>query len=305
MADEFFYKFNASSPEVGPIDSKTLKQLAGSGAIQSESLLRRGTGEWVAASSVKGLFPDGTASAPTAAPVQPPAAVPLSAPPTAMPVSPPEAVPVAPPAAAPGGLNLPNLGEAKPADAPAGLDSLVVAPKKPGGKPAKKSAPAAKKAAPPAAAPAMPNVEAPKTETAAPDPFGSPGQPQPNPFASDPNPRRDRGSRGKKTGGFGSVLNSDVVITPTVIKVLFYLCVFFILLGTILGCGYFIFMAVMSGSALLIGLAMAYCLFVAVFSFLYIVMARVMAEVVMVFFQINDNVRDIRDLMEERQGVVQ
>ncbi|MBI1249495.1 DUF4282 domain-containing protein [bacterium] len=329
MADEFFYKFNASSPEVGPIDSKTLKQLAGSGAIQQESMLRRGTGDWVVASSVKGLFPDSAVptapptaapvATPTAAPLQPPAAAPVSTPPTATPVSPasavPEAVPVAPAAAAPGGLNLPNLGDVKPAEAPAGLDSLVVAPKKPGGKSSKKPAPVAKKPAPPAAAPVAPNIEAPKVESPkaeapkaeanAPDPFGSPGPAQPNPFASDPSPRRDRGSRGKKTGGFGSLLNFDVVITPTVIKVLFYIAVFLIMLGWIGMSGVVVVSALFSGDLTVILFAVGYSVGMLIFAFLYVVLARVWAEVVMVFFQINDNVRDIRDLMEERDGVVQ
>jgi len=355
MADEFFYKFNPDAPEVGPIDSKTLKQLAGSGAIQPESLLRRGTGEWVTASTVKGLFPgSGAASPPEAVPVAPPEAKPVSpapiaAPITGAPASPPEAIPVAPPAAdAGGGMSFPDLSQPKAAaDVPAGLDSLVVAPKKPGGKPAKKgNAPAAKK---PAAAPVAPKVEAPKIETpsvAAPKneapkieipkvaspkaeapkveapkvdapkaaPAAAPAVAAPaatkpgggatNPYASDP-PAGRAAPRRKGRGGLGSLFNFDVLIAPTVIKILFFLISALLFLGFLGYAGITVVSAVLAGDVVAIAIAAGGIAVMLIFTLIYIVILRVMAEVALTFFNINDNVRDMRDMMAEQQGTIE
>lgn len=341
MADEFFYKFNPDAPEVGPIDSKTLKQLASSGAIQPESLLRRGTGEWVTASTVKGLFASGNAaSPPEAIPVAVPQAKPVTAAPIAAPVTssaPPEAIPVAPPAADTGGMSFPDLTQPKPAaDVPAGLDSLVVAPKKAGAKPAKKgSAPAAKKAAPAPAASKIeapkvdvpkveipkvetPKVEAPKAEApkidlpktgpaAAPaavvPPASKSGSGAINPYASDPSAGRTMPRR-KGTGGIGSLFNFDVLIAPTVIKVLFFLVSGLMFLGYMGYAGFFLITAIMSGEVLAIGIAAFAALFMLVFTLIYVVIFRVMAEVALTFFTINDNVRDMRDMMADRQGMI-
>lgn len=325
MADEFFYKFNPDAPEVGPIDSKTLKQLAGSGAIQPESLLRRGTGDWVTASTVKGLFPGGAAaSPPEATPVAPPEAkpagpVPIAAPitaPPATPASPPEAIPVAPPAAdAGGGMGFPDLAQSKPAaDVPAGLDSLVVAPKKPGGKPAKKgSAPAAKKAAPAPAAPKVeapkvdaPKVEAPKVEAPKAEPAAAPAvaPAAPNPYASDP-PAARTAPRRKGRGGIGSLFNFDVLIAPTVIKILFFLLAGLLFLGFIAYSGFFLVMAILAGDVMAMAMAAGAALVMLLFTLIYIVILRVMAEVALTFFNINDNVRDMRDMMADRQGTIE
>ncbi|QDU73153.1 hypothetical protein Pan97_01200 [Bremerella volcania] len=337
MADEFFYKFNPDAPEVGPIDSKTLKQLAVSGAIQPESVLRRGTGEWVTASTVKGLFPSGgAASPPEAVPVAPPEAkpvgpAPIAAPPTATPVnpsSPPEAIPVAPPSAdAGGGMSFPDLAQSKPtADVPAGLDSLVVAPKKPGGKPAKKgSAPAAKKAAPAVAAPkveapkveipsvAAPKTEAPKVEAPKAEPAAAPAAVAPvatkpgggatNPYASDP-PAGRTSPRRKGRGGIGSLFNFDVLIAPTVIKILFFLLAGLLFLGFVGYAGLSLVMAVLAGDVMAIAIAAGASAVMLLFTLIYIVILRVMAEVALTFFTINDNVRDMRDMMAERQGTI-
>ncbi|GAA4430423.1 DUF4282 domain-containing protein [Bremerella cremea] len=309
MADEFFYKFNPTAPEVGPIDSKTLKQLAGSGAIQPESQLRRGTGDWVVASSVKGLFPD-------AASVSPPEAIPVEAPAVATP----EAAPVAAPIAS-AGLNFPSLAETKSApDVPSGLDSLVVAPKKAASKPVKKPVPPASKktAAPPVAAPVVPAAEAataepvqPATPTAvaAPAMAASPKEvaakeSAANPFASDPKGGRSSGPRRKGTGGLGSLFNFDVLIGPTVIKALFFLVTTLILLGWMASTGWTFVMALATGEAMALGIAAVMSLFLLMVSLVYIIIARVMAEIVITFFQINENVRDMRDMMEEDQGVV-
>lgn len=318
MADEFFYKFNPDAPEVGPIDSKTLKQLAGSGAIQPESLLRRGTGEWVTASTVKGLFASvGGASPPEAVPVAPPTAkpagpVPIAAP--ATPASPPEAIPVAPPAAeASGGMSFPDLAQPKPAaDVPAGLDSLVVAPKKPGGKPAKK-APAVKKAAPAAAAPkvdvpnvAAPKVEAPKVDAPKAEPATAPAvtPAAPNPYASDP-PAARTSPRRKGRGGIGSLFNFDVLIAPTVIKVLFFLLAGLLFLGFLVSSGFYLVMAILAGDMTAMVIAAGAALVMLLITLIYIVILRVMAEVALTFFTINDNVRDMRDMMAERQGTIE
>jgi len=329
MADEFFYKFIPDAPEVGPIDSKTLKQLAGSGAIQPESLLRRGTGEWVTASTVKGLFAGGAAaSPPEATPVSPPQAKPAGPAPIAAPAasaSPPEAIPVSSPAAESGGMSFPNLAQSKPsADVPAGLDSLKVAPKKPGGKPAKKgSAPTAKKASPAPAAPKIeapqvepaqtekPQVEAPKIDApkaepvAAPAAVSAPSPKQnsaaPNPYASDPPAGRTRPKR-KGAGGLGSLFDFDVLIAPTVIKILFFLVSGLVTLGFLGYTGFFLVTAILSGDLMAIVIVAVGSAVMMLFTFVYIVIFRVLAEVALTLFTINDNVRDMRDMMAERQG---
>ncbi|PQO37074.1 hypothetical protein C5Y96_07915 [Blastopirellula marina] len=332
MADEFFYKFNPDAPEVGPIDSKTLKQLAGSGAIQPESLLRRGTGEWITASTVKGLFPSGSASPPEAIPVAPPAGtVPIATPVTAAPVtsaSPPEAIPVAPPAAdTGGGLSFPDLAQSKPAaDVPAGLDSLVVAPKKPGGKPAKKGSHAtAKKAAPAPATPKIevpkaeaPKAEAPKIEVPKAEPVAvpmaaapvvaaptavKPVAEAPNPYAADPPAGRSKARR-KGSGGLGSLFNFDVMIAPTVIKTLFFLISGLIFLVYLAITALSLVSAILTGELLAIAGAAGIAIVGFLVVLIYIVILRVSAEVSLVFFTINDNVRDMRDMMAERQGTI-
>lgn len=343
MADEFFYKFNPDAPEVGPIDSKTLKQLAGSGAIQPESLLRRGTGDWVTASTVKGLFASASpASPPEAVPVTPAEAkpagpAPIAAPVTASPAaSPPEAIPVAPPAAeATGGMSFPDLAQPKPAaDVPSGLDSLVVAPKKPGGKPAKKgSPPPAKKSAaapkvdtpkvevPNVVAPKAeaPKVEAPKIDVPKAEPVAAPvaaapvaaapaavkpASEAPNAFATDPPAGRVK-SRHKGTGGLGSLFNFDVMIAPTVIKALFFVVSGLLLLGYLLIVGGLMVTAVMTGEMVAIATAAGAALSGLVGVLVYIVIFRIMAEVAIVFFNINDNVRDIHDMMVDQQGTIE
>ncbi len=352
MADEFFYKFNPDAPEVGPIDSKTLKQLAGSGAIQPESLLRRGTGEWVTASTVKGLFAGGgAASPPEATPVAAPEAKPAGPVPIAAPAassSPPEAIPVAPPAAdTGGGMSFPDLSQPKAAaDVPSGLDSLKVAPKKPGGKPAKKgSAPTAKKGAAPTAAkvdvpnatapkaeapkldlPSVggpkkepskveaPQVTAPKADAPKAEPVSAPAVAAPaaakpageaaNPYASDPTAGR-AAPRRKKTGGLGSLFNFDVLIAPTVIKVLFFLLTALLFLGFLVYSGIFLVPAVLTGDPVAIGIGLGASAVMFVFTLIYVVILRVMAEVALTFFTINDNVRDMRDMMADQQGTIE
>ncbi|MBA2113415.1 DUF4282 domain-containing protein [Bremerella alba] len=366
MADEFFYKFNPDAPEVGPIDSKTLKQLASSGAIQPESHLRRGTGEWVTASTVKGLFPNGTAaSPPEAIPVAPPAASPVAAAPIAAAgttSAPPEAIPVAPPAAEAGGMSFPDLAQPKAAaDVPAGLDSLVLTPKKAGGKPVKKGNASATKKTTPAPAAAKiesPKVETPKAEpakletpkvdtpkveapkTAAPkvsapkidtpkvdaakaeapkidvpkaEPVSAPAAVSPaiskprngatNPKASEPPVGRTK-SRRKGTGGLGSLFNFDVMIAPTVIKVLFFLVSGLMILGYLAVTGLFLVTAIMTGDTLTIASAAGGAVFALAVTLVYIVIFRIAAEVAMVFFTINDNVRDIHDMLADEQGTI-
>ncbi len=355
MADEFFYKFNPHAPEVGPIDSKTLKQLAGSGAILPESLLRRGSGDWVTASTVKGLFGEAAAaSPPEATPVAPPTAepvapasagpAPIAAPVAPASASPPEAIPVAPPANDGGGLNLPNVAPTKASpDVPAGLDSLVVSPKKGGSKPGKKGAPAPKKGPAPAAAPAIevPKAEpvakeapsvaaptiatpsvtapkvvpskgsAPKSEPAKVDapaavaaPKGKANNGDANPFATDPKAGRARPRR-KGTGGIGSLFNFDVLIGPAVIKVLFFLMTGLILLGWLVGTAVTFVTSMQAGGGTMALIFAGFVSFVSLaISFIYIVVLRVMAEVVVAFFSIDENMRSVRDMLEEKQGII-
>lgn len=327
MADEFFYKFNPDAPEVGPIDSKTLKQLASSGAIQSESLIRRDTGEWVTASTVKGLFPGSSAaSPPEAIPVDPPEAQPVA---TATPVassSPPEAIPVAPPATeAGGGMSFPDLTQPKAAtDVPAGLDSLVVAPKKPTGKPAKKGNPvAAKKAAPSSKSEApkldlpsvaTPKVEAPKVDVPKAEPVAAPvaaaavaTKPAPetaNPYAADP-PAGKTKARRKGSGGLASLFNFDVMIAPTVIKTLFFLISGLLFLVYLAITAISLVSAILTGDVLAIAGAGGIALVGFLVVLIYIIILRVSAEVSLVFFTINDNVRDVRDMMADHQGTIE
>lgn len=279
MADEFFYKTSQNEPEQGPIDSKTLKKLARSGGIWPESLLRRGSGDWVVASSVKGLFPE----APSA--------------------EVPEAIPVSPPAATPsatetGGVQFPSVAPTKPApEVPSGLDSLVVGGKKSSSRSSKESASETKKPAPLATP-----VAGKSSPSDAPPAASIPGT-ESNPFASDSkaSSRPNRRSR----GGIGSLFNFDVMIAPTVIKVLFFLAVILTFLAW-LGMSVISFgSAILGGGGIfdLIGAAILSVVGLLV-AFMYVIVYRVSAEIVITFFQINENVRDMRELMEDKSGVI-
>lgn len=282
MADEFFYKSNQNAAEQGPIDSKTLKKLAKSGELQPNSLLKRGSGDWVVASSVKGLFPD------------PPASII----PEAIPVEPPTTAPVTPPPAKTGGLSFPDLAPTKSAsDVPAGLDSLVVGGKKPSSRSTKETPTETKQPAPlatPVKAKASP-VEAPPAASV-------PGT-EPNPFASD-SPARAHQPR-RASGGLGSLFNFDVMIAPTVIKTLFLLAVVLVALGW-LGSTAFMFVEILSrgGGAREYGVAVFLAFVGLIVVLFYIILFRICAEASLVFFQIHNNVRDIRELMEEKSGVI-
>lgn len=64
--------WSENGQQQGPCDSKQLKELARAGRVQPDSLVwKSGMAEWVAASSVQGLF-DGVAVAAAAAPAPPP-----------------------------------------------------------------------------------------------------------------------------------------------------------------------------------------------------------------------------------------
>ncbi len=282
MADEFFYKTSQNEPEQGPIDSKTLKKLAKSGGIQPNSLLRRGSGDWVVASTVKGLFPDNAAASI----------------PEATPVKPPTATPVAPPAAESGGMSFPNVAPTKSApDVPSGLDSLVVGGKKSSSRSAKESPAETKKPAPLA----TPST-AKDSPSDAPRATPIPGT-EPNPFASDSQASRRPERRSR--GGLGSLFNFDVMIAPTVIKVLFYLAVVLTMLGWMVMSGFLFIGAIVRGGGIgEIGAAAFMSVFTLLFAFIYIIIYRVSAEIVITFFQIHENVRDMRELMEDKSGVI-
>ncbi|PQO36697.1 DUF4282 domain-containing protein [Blastopirellula marina] len=282
MADEFFYKLSPNEGEQGPIDSKTLKKLAKSGGISPNSLLKRGTSDWVVASTVKGLFPDPAVS--TVA--------------EATPVEPQTAAPATPPPVKTGGRTFPDLSSTKAApDVPSGLDSLMVGGKKPSSRPVKESPVEAKSPAP-MATPA-------KTKAApeeAPPAASIPGT-EPNPFASDSQARPHQPRRAH--GGLGSLFNFDVMIAPTVIKMLFLLAVVLIMLGW-LGSTVFMFLEiVVRGGGIGEYLVASFlALLGLVIVFLYVILFRICAEVSLVFFQIHDNVRDIRELMEDKSGII-
>lgn len=83
MADQFFYKVDQNGSEQGPVDGKSLKQLAASGTLQPGSLLRRESGDWIEASAVKGLVFGEPISTPKATPSAP--SLPGEVPPKAAP----------------------------------------------------------------------------------------------------------------------------------------------------------------------------------------------------------------------------
>ncbi|PQO44917.1 DUF4282 domain-containing protein [Blastopirellula marina] len=275
MADQFFYKRDPNADEQGPIDAKTLKKLARSGELLPTSQIRREHGGWQAASNVKGLFREATAADP---------------PKTDIPI----AKPVSPPPSVAGGGQLPDAAPKKAApDLPSGLDSLVVGGKKPSPKkPAETRPPEAKPQ------PAAPQAEAPPAEAVPPA-----EEPAANPFASDSAAAQQPHRKGR--GGLGSLFSFDTMIAPTVIKILFYVTTTLVLLGWLLmSLGLITRVVLSGGGAVSWVMAGVQSLFSLVMAMMIIVVYRVIAESVITFFQIREDVRDIRELMEEKSGVI-
>jgi len=54
MANDWFYK-NANGTESGPLSAADLKQLAQTGQIDQETLIKKGGGKWIRATQIKGL----------------------------------------------------------------------------------------------------------------------------------------------------------------------------------------------------------------------------------------------------------
>ncbi len=54
MANDWYYK-NANGTESGPLSAADLKQLAQTGQIDQETLIKKGGGSWVKASQIKGI----------------------------------------------------------------------------------------------------------------------------------------------------------------------------------------------------------------------------------------------------------
>ncbi|RCS52794.1 DUF4282 domain-containing protein [Bremerella cremea] len=282
MADEFFYKTSPNEDEQGPIDAKTLKNLAKNGVIRPQSMLRRGNRDWVVAASVKGLFPE------------PPA----ESVPEAIPFEPAPAAPITPKSAKTGGMSFPDLAAPKSApEAPLGLDSLMVGGKKPSSQPTKESPAEAKQPAPMATP-----VKTQATSGEAPPAASIPGT-EPNPFASDSQARVQTPRRA--SGGLGSLFNFDVMIAPTVIRILFLLAVALVMLGWLASTA-FMFIEILSrgGGIGEYIVASFFALLGLVVVFIYIIFFRICAEASLVFFQIHNNVRDILELMEDKSGVI-
>jgi hypothetical protein len=79
MATEWFY--NSGGQKRGPVGSTDLKRLADSGVLKPADLVwKEGLAAWVAASSIKGLFPQTEKPAPPPPPPEPPVARPAAAP---------------------------------------------------------------------------------------------------------------------------------------------------------------------------------------------------------------------------------
>jgi len=355
MADELFYKVDDNGAEQGPIAGKDLRQLAASGGITPNSLIRRGDSPWVAASSVKGLefAPPTVASPPMAIPVeQPPQAMPVAkpagisipaglggkqpgptiqpptiqapvsqAPPTATPVAPAQATPVQPAAESGSkqGLSFPSAPPKQGKQIPGGLGDLKVSPSKLGGaktaaKPvfaepvvkqsAEQAAPAAvAPAATPPSAPAEQKVEvSPQAAVASLAPAEEaelemlePDDPMLAPKGKKKRPATKRSGGG---GGMLAVFSFNALIAPSIVKPLYYIYVALVILVWLGTSAALIVVSLLSGEIVgaLFGVGISGVSLVA--SILLIMLARVGAELVIVFFRINDRIGEAIDRMD-------
>ncbi|MEX1042868.1 MAG: DUF4282 domain-containing protein [Pirellulaceae bacterium] len=341
MADELFYKLDDSAAEQGPIAGKDLRQLAASGGITPNSLIRRGDSPWVAASSVKGLefAPPTVASPPMAIPVEPsPQAAPdakqpgptiqppniqppvSQAPPAATPVTPPQATPV-PPAAESGskpGLSFPSAPPKQGTQIPGGLGDLKVSPSRPGGikGPAKTATPPpavqppekppAEQPSPavtPPSAPAEQKVEvSPQAAVAslAPAEEGELQMMDPEDPMLAPKEKSKRPAAKRRGGGGGilSVFSFGTLITPNIVKPLYYIYVALVILGWLGSAAALIVVPLLSGEMLGVLLGVVASVATLVSSLLLIMLARVGAELVIVFFRINEQIGEALNRME-------
>ncbi|PHR99753.1 MAG: hypothetical protein COA78_24655 [Blastopirellula sp.] len=311
MAEEFFYKTDENSAELGPISSTLLKQFAAAGQIRSTMFIRKGTGDWKAASSVKGLSFEATAPpAAAAAPISPTPVAKSAAPvakatvaPTAQPVTTPDKpVEKGPVAKAP---ELPTVApQSKPAAGGLDLGGLKVSPKKGPASKKKKEKKAAAKPAPVAAPIAAPVVAAaaPAATPVAqmeiePDIMPDAAPAVATPAASKPKSGKKR-SGGKSKGGgiIGSLFSFNNFIAPRVIKVVYYLLLVILLLGWLgFTASISIQLSVLMGMpGALIGLAVG-AIVGGIITFLYLLTIRVACETVIVIFQINDNIVEMKE----------
>lgn len=354
MADELFFKFDENAAEQGPIAGKDLRQLASSGGITPNSLIRRGDSPWVAASSVKGLefAPPTVAAPPMAIPVeQPPKAVPVAkpagisvpaglggkqpgpaiqpptiqppvsqVPPTATPVTPPQATPVQPAAESGSkpGLNFPSAPPKQGTQIPAGLGDLKFSPAKPAGVkgPAKTATQPAIVAPPvnppaeepatvvaPPSAPAEKEVEvSPQAAVAslAPTEEGELEMMEADDPMLAPKGKRKRPVAKRKGGGGGifSVFSFNALIAPSIVKPLYYIYVALVILGWLGTSAAMIVVPLLGGEMLGVLLGVVASAATLVSSLLLIMLARVGAELVIVFFRINDQIGEALNRMD-------
>jgi len=349
MAESFYYKVEPNATETGPIDGKTLRDLAGSGTLSPESLLRKEDSEWVAASSVKGLVfgETQTEDIPQAKPVAAPLADNGNG----------NSLNIPAPQKKKSGLTLPDLaGAKKSVTIPAGLGDLKVGEK--GGTSAPKSAPVVKKETSQIAKPAevvpiakpvevkaekkaavtakpvaksidvtevkpatsVPNVNpdnnespvAPAVKVAEPSPTKPDSPSIPTLGKAGPKPVENMESLGaattktesvsnrpaasrNKRGGIGSLFSFDAMIAPTVVKTVFYMATAVILLIWLLATGVAVLGAVVSGELLtMIGAGIGGVIGL-VLALLKIIVIRVAAEMVIVFFKMHDEIGEMKD----------
>lgn len=352
MADELFYKVDENGAEQGPIAGKDLRQLAASGGITPNSLIRRGDSPWVAASSVKGLefAPPTVASPPMAIPVeQPPQAVPVAKPagiaipaglggkqpgPTIQPPTiqppvsqtPPTATPVAPPQATPvqsaaesgskPGLSFPSAPPKQGTQIPGGLGDLKVAPSRPGGiKGPAKTAPQSATVEPPVkqpveepavATPAAPTEQNVKVSPQAAVASLAPAEeaelemmePDDPMLAPKGRPKRSAAKRRGGGGGILSVFSFGTLIAPSIVKPLYYIYVALVILVWLGTSAAMIVVPLLGGEMLGVLGGVLASVMTMIWSFLSILLARVGAELVIVFFRINDQIGEAIDRMD-------
>jgi len=293
MPDEFFYKTNESAEPQGPVDVKSLKKLAKSGTLQKDSLIRRGDSAWVVASTVKGLeFTSESVAAPIKPELETNEAAPLT---KSSGIQFPDVAPKKASLEIPSGLGKSTSNESKSQP----LETPVAKEKK--AKPVEKTPEIKIDAPKKAEAPKLDAVQAPVATTKEPElspklekvePAATPQEP--NPFAVDS--KAPIQTRPASRGG-GGMLSFDTMIAPTVVKVLYYLVLILAAIWWIGFSGMMIVSAVLSGDTFAMATSAGMSIGLLIPAAIYCIMARVMAEVVITFFSLHEEVKTLRQRM--------
>jgi len=262
-----------------------------------------------------GKKPGPTIQPPT---IQPPVS---QAPPAAIPVTPPQATPVQPAAESGSkpGLSFPTAPPKQGTQIPGGLGDLKVSPTKPGGvKPAAKpvfaepvvkqpaeqpAAVAVKPAAAPPSAPAEQKVEVtPQAAVASVAPVEEaeleimePDDPMLAPKGKKKRPATKRRGGG---GGMLAVFSFNALIAPSIVKPLYYIYVAMVILGWLGSSAAIIVVPLLGGEIVGAIGGVVVSVVTLVLAILWIMLARVGAELVIVFFRINDQIGEALDRMD-------